>query len=253
MLKLMKYEFRKTWITKAILLAVAAVLEAAYLFSLYGEKDELMGMTALLLAFLAVGGVLVMGLESVLTLHRDMNTKQSYMLFMTPNSSYRILGAKVLECGGSILITGAFFFALGALDITLLFARHGELNQLWEMIRDFLTHFSVMNGESVLTLDMKGAALLALSLLSGWIGVITSAYLADVVSAALLNGKKHNGIVSFVLFLALDWAVSYVTRLAASPFTDPNLVLLVFSLTSFVFAAIMYVVTAQIMERKLSV
>ena len=63
------------------------------------------------LLMLAVCGVAVMGLESVFVLHRDMNTKQSYMLFMPPNSCYKILGAKVLECGAAILIAGAFFFA----------------------------------------------------------------------------------------------------------------------------------------------
>ena len=35
-------------------------------------------------------------------------------------------------------------------------------------------------------------ATVVFSLLSGWIALITSAYLADVISAALLNGKKMN-------------------------------------------------------------
>ena len=102
MFKLMKYEFRKTWITKLILLGVTAVAEAVYLYGLYAEKDNPLSVAIGLLVLLAVGGVLVIGLESVLTLHRDMNTKQSYMLFMTPNSSYKILGAKVLENGLSM-------------------------------------------------------------------------------------------------------------------------------------------------------
>ena len=148
MLKLMKYELRKTWSTKAVLLAVTAIVEIAYLIGLYADKEGTMSVSVLLLILLAFGGVMVIGLESILTLHRDMNTRQSYMLFMTPNSCYKILGAKILECGVSILLTGAFFFALGVLDITLLFAKEGQLSRLWETVQQFLSHFSV-NGRAL--------------------------------------------------------------------------------------------------------
>ena len=251
MSKLFKYEFRKTWITKAILLGVTAVLEAVYLIALYTGGEETTALSAGLLAFLAIGGVLVIGLESVLTLHRDMNTKQGYMLFMTPNSSYKILGAKVLECGLSILVSGAFFFVLGALDITLLFAKAGELNRLWEMIREFISHFSV-NGRG-LVLDTKTLALLVFSLLTGWIGMITRAYLAVTVCAALLNGKKLNGLLSFLLFLVISWLLSFITRLITGSITDTQTVLFVDGWISLFFAAGMYWITATIMERKLSV
>ncbi len=253
MLKLMKYEFRKTWITKVILLGITAALEALFLFGLYADKEDPLYLSILLLTFLAIGGILVIGLESVLTLHRDMNTRQSYMLFMTPHSSYAILGAKVLECGLSILVTGAFFFALGALDITLLFAKNGELSRLWEMIQDFLSHFTLSNGAPLPTLDTLTLGLVTFQLLTGWIETVTAAYLAVVVSAALLNGKKFNGLLSFLLFLVLGWFVSWVEGKATSPIRDSNTLMLVYSLLSLGFSAVMYFITAQIMERKLSV
>ena len=251
MFKLMKYEFRKTWITKLILLGVTAVTEAVYLFGLYNENENALELSVPLLVILAVFGVLVIGLESVLTLHRDMNTKQSYMLFMTPNSSNKILGAKVLECGFSILVTGAFFFALGALDITLLLAKSGTLNQIWEMIQSILNQITI-DGRP-LTIDAATMATFTFNLLTGWIGVVTTAYLADVVSSALLNGKKFNGLLSFVLFLALSWLTSWITRQVTAGISATTTMLLVDGLISLAFAAIMYIVTAQIMERKLSV
>ena len=70
MLKLMKYELRKTWFTKAILLAVTAAVEAFFLYGLYGEKEDMAAGGAFILLLLAFGGVLVIGLESVITLHR---------------------------------------------------------------------------------------------------------------------------------------------------------------------------------------
>ena len=251
MFKLMKYEFRKTWITKLILLGVAAALEALFLFGLYADKEDTLMFSIVLLMILSIGGVLVIGLESVITLHRDMNTKQSYMLFMTPNSCYRILGAKVVECGFSILIAGAFFFALGTLDITLVFAKNGELNQLWDMIQELIHRFSVNGME--LTLDIGTMASAAFELLTAWIGTVTTAYLAVVISAALLNGKRFNGLLSFALFLLLSWFTSWVGSEVISGIKVIQTSLLVYGCIDLAFAAVMYVVTAQIMERKLSV
>ncbi|MBR3109326.1 MAG: hypothetical protein IKH30_19395 [Clostridia bacterium] len=251
MLKLMKYEFRKTWLTKLVLLGITAALEVLFLVSLYANFEDTLVIAIGLLTMAASLGVLVIGLESVLTLHRDMNTKQSYMLFMTPNSSYKILGAKVLECSLSILVTGAFFFALGALDISLLFAEDGGLNQIWDMIQDVLQN--IMIAGHTLTIDTPTMAAVVFNLLTAWILAVTTAYLADVVSSALLNGKKFNGLLSFALFMLLTWFTDWTTRKITSGINATIPLLLTFSLISLGFAIVMYVVTAQIMERKLSV
>ena len=251
MLKLMKYEFRKTWITKLILLGVTAVAEIAFLIGLYVERETTLGLSVMLLVFLALGGILMIGLYSVMTLHRDMNTKQSYMLFMTPSSSYSILGAKVLECGLSILIGGAFYFALGTLDLTLLFAKSGELNRLWSAIQDFLSHLTFANHQ--LLIDMEGMAAFVFCLLAGWILTVITAYFAVVISAALLNGKRFNGLLSFVVFLTLSWFIGWVAQTATASIPSINVLLLVDGAISLAFTAVMYVITAIIMERRLSV
>ncbi len=251
MFKLMKYEFRKTWFTKLIMLGVTAVAEAVYLFGLYTKNENALEISVPLLVLLAFFGVLVIGLESVITLHRDMNTKQSYMLFMTPNSSYKILGAKALECSLSVLLTGAFYFALGMLDITLLFAKAGQVNQLWNTIQDFLKNFYVAGRP--LVIDTPTMAALAFNLLTSWIDTVATAYLADVVSSALLNGKKYNGLLSFVLFLALSWLTTWAAQQLTAGITSAITMMLVYGAIALASASIMYVVTAQIMERKLSV
>ena len=112
MIKLMKYELRKTMTIKLMILGATALAEIVFLIGLFANKNRMAAIGVGLLAMLAFGGVMIIGVASVVILHRDMNTKQSYMLFMTPNSSYRILGAKVLENGISILVAGAFFFAV---------------------------------------------------------------------------------------------------------------------------------------------
>ena len=251
MLKLMKYEFRKTRLTKLIILVITAVAEVLFLGGLYTDRYTLVGFSIFALMMLAFLGVFVIGLESIVALHRDMNTKQSYMLFMTPHSCYSILGAKTLECCLSILLTGVCFFALGALDVSLLFAREGKLVDLWDFIHDLLANITI-NGHS-LEIDPATLAAVVFVLLAAWILTIITAFLAVTISAALLNGRRFSGVISFVLFLALSLGCSLLTNLVTRPIPGNITVMMVHGLLSLVFAAIMYFVTAKIMEDKLSV
>lgn len=248
MSKLMKYEFRKTLVVKLVLLGATALAEITFLIGLWGNKNDTTGTGALLLALLAFGGCIVIGLASVVILHRDMNTKQSYMLFMTPNSSYRILGAKVLENGLSIILTGACFFALGALDISLLFAHEGRLAELWDTVTRILNTM-----DKRLTFDLGTMASLTANLLASWISTITAAYLGVVISTALLNGRRLSGLVSFLLIVALLWLVSWIDRTVTASIASIQTTLWVGTGIALVCSVIMYILTANIMDRKLSV
>lgn len=244
---LMKYEFRKTLALKLLVLGVTAVAEILFLAGLYLNKQNLLGTSVFLLVMLAFGGVMIIGLGSILTLHRDMNTKQSYMLFMTPNNCYKILGAKVLENGLSILLAGAFFFGLGALDIMLLFAKEGGLQELWRWVEEIIHSFN-----RNIQLDAAGLGSLTFGLLTSWIATVTMAYLADVVSAALLNGKRFNGLLSFALFILLSLLLGWIQGHLGNP-QSPNSYFLLHGAVALGASALMYVATAQIMERRLSV
>ncbi|MBQ7455274.1 MAG: hypothetical protein IJS53_02420 [Clostridia bacterium] len=254
MSKLFKYEFRKTLFAKLIVAGLAVVLEAAYLLGLALDKPggdhELMTTSILLLIFLAFGSVLGMGLMSLVTLHRDMNTRQGYMLFMTPNSSYKMLGAKLLEAGLSILLAGAFFFALGALDIVLLFAHEQDLEELWNMISRLLEAFN-----SDIAVTLPNLICLAVLLLTGWIATLTAACLADVLMSSVLNGKKGSGILAFLVFIVIVRVVRIPQTIAANmmQLSLNTTIMLVQSVISLALSCGMYVLTAEIMQRKLSV
>ena len=274
MMKLFKYEFRKTLMTKLVLLGITAVAQLIYLIGLWKDRNGTVVLGMMLLFFTAMFGIMYIGLQSVITLHRDMNTKQSYMLFMTPNSCYKILGAKMLENLLSMVIGGAFFFALGALDISLLFRHYDSVDNIMDTLRDFFRTFGVD-----LKLDAGYLACVCFSALSGWFATITAAFLADVVSSALLNGKKYNFLVSFVLFLVLSYIMGKAgSALSGEAFiqteemvelTIPQIgeaisgpatvtktnpyYFLRSGAVSLAFSALFYVCTAELMQRKLSV
>ena len=246
--KLLKYEIRKTMAVKLVILGVTALLELLFLIGIWTDNENNIGAGAALLFLTAFAGTLIAGLASVIILHRDMNTKQSYMLFMTPNSCYRILGAKVLENGISILLMGAGFFALGALDITVLFAKEGRLSTLWETFQRVMSTM-----DSRLVLDGPMLAAFTLNLLMTWFAAVTAAYLSEVISAALLNGRRMNGLLSFALFILLLIFEAWLENLAGGPIRDLMTSSLTRSAVALVCSAGMYFLTAQIMERRLSV
>lgn len=66
MLKLMKYEFRKTAFSKLILLVITAVVEIAFLLGVFLEKGNLLAIGVALFSMCAVVGVFYIGLESVI-------------------------------------------------------------------------------------------------------------------------------------------------------------------------------------------
>ena len=246
MLRLLKYELRKTLLAKLILLGITLFAEAVFLIGLWGKKDNTLALGSILLFFIAIIGIGIMGLLSLVTLHKDMNTRQGYMLFMTPNSCYRILGAKVLECGISILLAGAFFFALGWLDFSLLLGQ-GANKEIWNMFTEMV---KAINDKIVL--DAAHISALVFSMLASWLCTITTAYLADVISSALLNGKKGNLVATFILFLVLNYAISkLLTLIPSSIGMVPCLVWQ--GVAALVLAGVMYVVTARLMEKYLSV
>lgn len=247
--KLLKYELKKTWALKLIILGITAVAELAFLITLFldSENRSVLGVTCMLLFFIALGGTILIGVQSVLTLHRDMNTKQGYMLYMTPRNSFQILGAKLLENGLSLALAGGFFFLLGLLDVSLLFSRLGSLEDLWKLFQDFV---QMINDE--IRLSTESILCLVTELLASWLATVSIAYLADIVSSALLNGKKMNGLLSFLFFILLTVLLNWIQNQFHTGMAIEAL-LLIRAGIALLYSVLMYVISALVMDRYLSV
>ena len=135
MLKLLKYEIRKGLMLKLVLFGIFALLEGGFLYGCLGGRSDTTVLCATLLFIEGLFGVMALGVQSMMTLHRDMNTKQAYMLFMTPRNSYAILGAKLLESVFSILVASALCVGTAFLDAQLITQHFTHLDDLMEMIR----------------------------------------------------------------------------------------------------------------------
>ena len=81
---------------------------------------------------------------------------------------------------------------------------------------------------------------------------VVSGDLAIVLSATVFAGKKFSGIVSFLIFLLLDYIASKVLNILPD-LGDMMAQYIMIIGVSFVMVIVMYVATGWIMERKLSV
>ena len=103
--KLMKYEWKKQRTSRMIVMVALAVCVLTFLGGMLVEKDALMGISATLLLVGSYFVVFYMGIESILILNRDLKTKQSYMIWMTPKSVWEILGAKFVVAIAQMFFT----------------------------------------------------------------------------------------------------------------------------------------------------
>jgi hypothetical protein len=81
---------------------------------------------------------------------------------------------------------------------------------------------------------------------------VSIAFLADIVSSALLNGKKMNGFLAFLFFILLTVLLGWIQNQFR---TGMNIeaILLVRAGIALLYSAVMYVVSAWVMDRYLSV
>lgn len=250
MLKLMKYELRKTMFSKIVMLVATMITELLFLGGVFLKHENALGIGTVGLILCASVGIMYIGIESMIVLHRDLNTKQSYMLFLTPNSSYEILGAKVVENGISILIAGAFYAALAALDVSIAVLYIGGLKEFMNILSHFSIDIQVI-GSEVAEAVLSGFLLA----LASWLMFVMTGYLAIILSATVLAGKKLSGFTSFVLYFIIGGLSSWILNLEMEliDFKNVYLEVAVYSLSALVLIAVMYLVSCHIMERRLSV
>lgn len=259
MFQLMKYEARKSFFSKLIMLLALAACELLFLFGIFFSNPESDPWTALGVAGLmivTIAGITFIGIESIITLHRDLNTKQSYMLFMTPRNAYQILGSKILENALMIAAAAVFFLLLAAIDISILITKLGGIVQLIEMYQSMLQamlDFRLDWHEIAVTMTVIfGEGVI------GWFSMIVLGYLAVILSTAVFAGKKYSGFISIVLYVFLavlqeKIVISVMRSLTENLKLDAVQEMLCYGGMTLIIGVAIYLLSCFVVEKKLSV
>ncbi len=214
MLNLMKYEFRKNKIIIGILVGIGAFLQIGYFISYAAahgtgrkalEARENMVLMVMFLTLLMTIGFFVVFILGIVNYKNELNSKSSYLVFMTPNSSLKIILSKLLYV---FLVEAVFMAALSFIigyDIIQSLAFLDDKNMIDSVVELFERAFDI-DLKKVWTEILLSVALFVI----GFFAIMVMAYCAITLSATFLYNSRWRGFVSVVLFIGICIAVSYV-------------------------------------------
>ena len=210
MLKLIKYEFRKTLVPIAILAALVLGSEVYAFCSTVFHSETHMVISTVIMILIALAGTLIIFFAAIQSYQRELHSKSSYLLFMTPNSSYKIIGSKIL----TTLIT--------ALTVTVeacIFTYFDVFVMIREYLYDAYTQEMDILAELSRIFNYSPSEFLVsvlVFIITFWLSVVTSiciAYLAITLSMTLLSNSKANVFVSIVFFFVLTGIINWISGL----------------------------------------
>lgn len=256
MLKMMKYEYKRALGALKILLAIVALIEVYFLVGTTMKEGLHTGIASGLLVFSAIACYMFVLIYGISNYNKDLKSKTGLLVFMTPVSTYRILGAKLL----SILLTGITLVAVLFGLFTIDYSYAASIYHFDGIISFFKEMFESMGA------DITGAlwSLLAfiVMFLIQFFMTTTMAYLAISLSSTVLQNKKSKGFVSFVLFIAIYMMVNGLSALIIKEsvgfdvkingFAGAFVNMLPVYLLYLAVAACCFYVSANLLEKKIS-
>lgn len=208
MVNLIKYEFIRKSRILGISLAVVFILNAIILIKLqlgvYSADEQLVALGAFFTVLLGVFFVLYI-VNVIMMYSRDLDHKTGYMFLLTPNSGYKILGAKVLTG----ILEGFLFLVIYALLLAVNFLGfYGE--PLRALIgSDFFSYMiNHIHLEGINLASYSAAGLFTIFV--GVVNLILMVFAAISIRKSILAEKKFGGFISFIIFLILGWINSTI-------------------------------------------
>ncbi|WP_313130628.1 hypothetical protein [Anaerocolumna sp.] len=253
MLKLMKYEFRKQAFSKMVILLLVGLIQLLFFFGVVTDKNDVIGTAMGILSVFTFGALFFMAFEAIITFSNDLKQKCSYMLFLTPHTSYSIVGAKVLAAAIQIILAGIAFFLVFFLDMAVLVAKYDQIELITEMLHRFLQEVFSLN------IQLKDIIAVVAVIITAWISTITVAFFSITLSSTFLANFKLKGLVSFLIFIGINYVFGVIVNMGLgrvydiNNFTNLSMYYILESLYLLGFTIITYVGTSWMLEKKVSV
>lgn len=231
-----------------MILIIAAIGEGTFLLGSVLWADSALLTGSIVLTCAAAAGFLLVPFQSADLLYRELNTKQSYMLFLTPRSPKSILGAKILTVIIWLAVQGVVFGIFSCVDAAVLYRASGATEGLLSALLS-----SSVGGAGFSVSDLVLFAAKIIGMIYGFIlSVLMAYFFAEIVQSTVLNGQKGGVWFSLLIFVILFIAFISITgrvtaavpeayQFSVAACMDAACVVLFFFLASF------------LMEKKLSV
>lgn len=208
MLKLIKYEYRKEMGTYLVLFSALLVAEIYFLFGFAAGSNTNIAIATFAFVFGGVCGILALMLLGAISYSKEINSKYSYMTFMTPNSPYKIVGAKYISLFIATAVASILYVGFVCLDSYLILKKYDDIRSFSQMVKSAASMFGW-------DMDTYFSMFVAM-LISMWIRfffTVSCAYLAITLSTTILANKKGKGVLSVVFFFVITFIVSRITAI----------------------------------------
>ena len=211
MLTLLQYEMKKTAFMKILCGFALFISQAFVMLGTATENYVVAGLGAGLLVFFSFLVIFILGLSSMASLSKDLNTTQGYMLFMLPKHSAYFLLAKIVESLVSTFLAGLVIVLIFFFNISYFAIDTEAYKDLLEMFWNL-----VMSGKGFGTLSLYMIRFLATAA-AFWIFLSTMAILCVTVQASMFKGKALALVASIIAFFCLFlYLFSALPELAAN-------------------------------------
>ncbi len=215
MLRLMKYEIRKNITGLVILFGIIIGLEGYFLVSAIAESRKHTSLSAAFLVIASVVAFFAVFMFGVSSYSKELKSKTSYMTFMAPLSSFSIIGSKLI----STLLAGTFFAVLLAIFAFADMALFEKVLPETELFTEFI---EVIAGNAGYSIAEVGLAILVtiIEMLISFFAIVAMAYLAITLSSTLFQNKKYKGVISVVIFFAINWIINKIGEFLPEIYDD---------------------------------
>jgi len=198
MLNLLKYELLRR---QKILIITAAFMFIAEIIILLGinKLGPLLGVAIVLMFLMVIGVTVLIFAEAIRSYSTDLNQKQGYMLFMTPNSGYKILGSKMIINMVTLLVFSTITFLF--MYLNFMYAKGLYFNDATGELKQIADALTQIYGNALP--GPLAVFLLYMVQLIEWFGYIMVAILAITLRKTLFAQSRHGGLLSFLVFIVV--------------------------------------------------
>lgn len=198
MLKLIKYEFMRK--DKVIMVfIISLIINLFMVLKLQTEGSAMfIGLFPLISMTLYIVDIISM-------YSRDLNNKSGYMLFMTPNSGYKIIVSKLITAILEGLFILLFYFIIILINGIYMGSFYNiNYNEVISFINMILSGYFRFNLGHVFVFLITALVFI--------LNFILSAYTAITIRKSIFSEIKFAGFLSFIIFIAINWFTSFTAK-----------------------------------------
>lgn len=254
MLNLIKYELMRK--DKVVMVFIISLIINLFMVLKLQTEGSAMFIGLFPLIFMTLYIVDIISMYST-----DLNNKSGYMLFMTPNSGYKIIVAKLITAILEGLFILFFYFVLILIN-GLYVGSFFNIN--YNEVINFVN--MILSGN--FRINLGHIFVFMLTALVFILNFILSAYTAITIRKSVFSEVKFAGFLSFLIFIGINWFTSYTTGKLVPMFnpyfesytkvqesitaTQLVYVLLPFITIAIIQCAIMTIASGYLLEKKIN-